>query len=90
MDPLASALERRFLSLGLSLEPSARGAERASIQPRRLAPPGSACDGHGAGRAASRALGHCLGNELSSVILAWLIPVAVGLLGDLLASINSA
>jgi len=39
-----------------------------------------ACAKHPAGSAAAGAVGHCVGSELSTVILAWLIPVAVGLL----------
>ena len=39
-----------------------------------------ACGEHAPGRAAAGSVVHCVGSELSTVILAWLIPVAVGLL----------
>jgi hypothetical protein len=54
-------------------------------------PLSGACRAHAAGHAAMGMLARCIGSELSSVILAWLIPVGVGLLlgalvGVLLAS----
>jgi len=54
-------------------------------------PSSAACRAHAAGHAAMGILSHCIGSELSSAILTWLIPVGVGLLlgvlvGVLLAS----
>jgi hypothetical protein len=49
------------------------------------------CPVHSAGHAAISRFGHCLGSELSSIVLSWLIPIGIGLLlgalvGVLLAS----
>jgi hypothetical protein len=47
-------------------------------QPGRSTP--GACHKHGVGPAATHGVVHCVGNELTSIILAWLIPLAIGLL----------
>jgi hypothetical protein len=39
----------------------------------------TACSGHTAHRIAASQVGHCVGNELSSALAHWLLPIGVGL-----------
>lgn len=43
-------------------------------------PSRATCSVHGVGHAAISRIGHCIGNELTGIVVSWLIPIGVGLL----------
>jgi membrane glycosyltransferase len=50
-------------------------------------PPGITCHAHGSSKAMMTRMGHCIGSQLSSAVLSWLIPIVLGLLLGVLVGV---
>lgn len=59
-----------------------------NVAPRRLC--GSVAQVHERGVAGTRRLEHCLSSDLSSVLLAWIIPIGVGTIAGALVGLAFA